>query len=211
MIQLVFSSMVTLPLVLIAAGSARGVTLTPLLDDRHVTTRSQCGTSICSSISRPDVPFQDWSFDLPQSVSQDSTVDALGMGGTGFAFAATPSNAGLYSDSIFNVRFSIDEPAGVHLTASFEPNGVTVGIFTLFRDTGSEVAIQTFSSPYDAPSSFVFDGYLPAGIYRLGGGGVGDNGASMTWHVRLDLTPVPEPGVLGLSGLAALSLLRRRR
>jgi hypothetical protein len=90
---------------------------------------------------------------------------------------------------------------GSSVTGSFQPSG---------RDISPLTALDT--SPRTASLSS-FNGLQASGDWRLfiADASIGDQAAITSWSVTITGTPIPEPSVTLLGGLAFLGLLARRR
>ncbi|MEM1010920.1 MAG: DUF4394 domain-containing protein [Planctomycetota bacterium] len=133
-------------------------------------------------------------------------------------FGADPNIAGIAYTNSFGVptstqQFGIDSDLGVLVTVANNAGTLdtvgSLGVGLITNELGFDISGATgiaYAALQDGPNSGLFTIDLATGAAtEVGDFGSGDLVRSLT------VIPIPEPTTLGLAGVAAMTLLRRRR
>jgi hypothetical protein len=148
-----------------------------------------------------------WNGDLFVSLQHDSGYAVL------LNRAGRTESAPLgYGDNGFDLTFTIGA-LDIHTYQSqspvFDLDGRLTGAWGVDGRNVDPDSVLDTSPRTDMLESFV--GLNPNGNWTLFVADLNQNGAMQLDSWGLDVTPIPEPGTLGLLALGALALLRRRR
>ena len=115
--------------------------------------------------------------------------------------------------------FASLSPSGPDGAYVFTPNTTYIGSMTLERISATDMSItatlglatHTVTDAFDSVSIGMLAFWANSNVFgSSGAANTPDNGIDFT-NVRIEFVPVPEPSVVALLGLAAMSTLRRRR